>query len=143
TILFGEFSNFEPNWPQYAPLLAPLELANFPFNLITSAWTGIAVAFPDTTGYNPLNNPLPLPPPSGGFYSVLLALSPRIQSYGSGHTQGANFAFCDGSVHFISNAINNAAWVTSSAPSGGPAPIPLLGALCTRAGEEVVDASQY
>jgi hypothetical protein len=46
-------------------------------------------------------------------------------------------------VHFLSNAINNAAQVISYAPAGGPAPISFLGALCTPSGEEVLDASQY
>jgi len=49
-----------------------------------------------------------------------------------------NFVFCDGSVHFIGNAINNAALIPSS-----DGPITLLQALSTRAGGEVVDASQY
>ena len=59
-------------------------------------------------------------------------------TYGSGHTQGANFVFCDGSVHFLSNAISN---TTSVSSSNGPET--LLQALSTRAGGEVVDASQY
>jgi prepilin-type processing-associated H-X9-DG protein len=50
-------------------------------------------------------------------------------TYGSGHTQGANFVFCDGSVHFISNGINNTAG--------------LLQALSTRASGEVIDGSAF
>jgi prepilin-type N-terminal cleavage/methylation domain-containing protein/prepilin-type processing-associated H-X9-DG protein len=65
------------------------------------------------------------------------------REYCSRHTQGANFAFCDGSVRFISNAINNAATVPGVDPDGQPAMVTLLQALSSRAGGEVVDASQY
>ncbi len=63
-------------------------------------------------------------------------------TYGSGHPQGANFVFCDGSVHFLSNAINNAATVPGVNKSGTLVMVTLLQALSTRAGEEVVDAAQ-
>jgi prepilin-type processing-associated H-X9-DG protein len=48
----------------------------------------------------------------------------RVAAFGSGHTQGANFTFCDGSVRFVTNAsVSNLA---------------LYEALSTRAGGEVV-----
>src|SRR5262249_7698341 len=145
TILFGEFSNFDPNWPQYASFLG--SPANFPLSLVASVWAVGGYRLPSGSGYFPLNYSLPPSPPKP--VNALNDPLNRFWAYGSGHPGGANFVFCDGSVHFISNAINNAAWVITSAPFAngdgvkGPAPIPLLGALCTRAGGEVVDASQY
>jgi prepilin-type N-terminal cleavage/methylation domain-containing protein/prepilin-type processing-associated H-X9-DG protein len=62
----------------------------------------------------------------------------RNETFGSGHVQGANFVFCDGSVHFISNGFNGA---TTTSPSYGT--LPLLGALCTIKGGEVVNASAF
>ncbi len=64
-------------------------------------------------------------------------------TYGSGHPQGVNFVFCDGSVHFISNAINNVTTVQGVDTTGAPTTVTLLQALSTRAGGEVIDASQY
>jgi prepilin-type N-terminal cleavage/methylation domain-containing protein len=51
----------------------------------------------------------------------------RYSTFGSQHTAGANFCLADGSVRFISNSI----------------PLPVLQALVTRAGGEVLDASQF
>ncbi len=51
----------------------------------------------------------------------------RFNAYGSNHTGGANFAFCDGSVRFMADAT----------------PLLVLQYLSTRSGGEVIDASQY
>src|SRR5262249_20979400 len=53
--------------------------------------------------------------------------------YGGNHTGGANFAFCDGSVHFLPNSV-------STTMVGN---ITLLSALATRAGGEVIPEGGY
>jgi prepilin-type N-terminal cleavage/methylation domain-containing protein/prepilin-type processing-associated H-X9-DG protein len=140
TILVGECSNFDPNWPQYTSTFS--SPANYPMSLANGStqWTSMDTV-PMGYGSLPLNGLLP--PATGDFFTDAVSLDIRITTYGSNHTQGANFIFCDGSVHFLSNAINNAAQVMSSAPSGASAPISLLGARCTRNGGEVLDAAQY
>ena len=131
TILFGEFSNFEPNWPPYAPLAGSPD--NLSFSLLTSPWSGQGafnlVTF--VSGYNPLNSKLSANPnPSTDQLTATIAVATRLETFGSGHTGGVNFVFCDGSVHFLSNA--------ACSTQGG-----LLSALCTRAGGEVIDESAY
>jgi prepilin-type N-terminal cleavage/methylation domain-containing protein/prepilin-type processing-associated H-X9-DG protein len=123
TILFGEFSNFDPNWPQYLPTFSFFSPANTPFSIVVSAWSSAQQSGMQGTGYYPLNSNLSLPPPTD-FWTALNALGARSKTYGSGHPGGVNFVFCDGSVHFLSNAINNT-------PT-------LLPALSTRAGGEVI-----
>ena len=51
----------------------------------------------------------------------------RMSTFGSQHPSGANFCFADGSVTFLTEDLSLA----------------VLQALCTRAGDEVIDASQY
>jgi prepilin-type N-terminal cleavage/methylation domain-containing protein/prepilin-type processing-associated H-X9-DG protein len=48
----------------------------------------------------------------------------RVAAFGSGHTNGANFVFCDGSVHFLTTS--------------GVGSLPNYQALSTRAGGEVI-----
>jgi prepilin-type N-terminal cleavage/methylation domain-containing protein/prepilin-type processing-associated H-X9-DG protein len=56
------------------------------------------------------------------------------------HNGGANFAFADGSVHFISYSAGN---VLTNYQSSNGTPLTILGVLATRAGGEVVDESGY
>jgi prepilin-type processing-associated H-X9-DG protein len=61
----------------------------------------------------------------------VLQLSTR--DYKSNHPGGANFAFCDGSVHFLPNSV-------STTMVGN---ITLLAALSSRAGGEVIPEGSY
>jgi prepilin-type N-terminal cleavage/methylation domain-containing protein/prepilin-type processing-associated H-X9-DG protein len=51
----------------------------------------------------------------------------RMNAFGSAHTNGANFCFCDGSVKFLTNGT----------------PLTVLQLLCVRNDGRVIDASQY
>ncbi len=72
----------------------------------------------------PINYLVPAGTTSDPNFSVS---DPRFNSYGSGHTAGANFGFADGSVRFLSQNV----------------PVVILQQLSTRAGGEVIDSSQY
>jgi prepilin-type N-terminal cleavage/methylation domain-containing protein/prepilin-type processing-associated H-X9-DG protein len=129
TIMFGEKYNNDPNWNAYSSTLG---MANVPFYAYPGAYWGTAIAGPLAVGAFPLN--YTLPSCSVGSCNISFVYN-KVNSFGSGHTQGANFALCDGSVHFISNAINN----TATLPNG----YSLLRALCDRADGQVIDGSQY
>jgi prepilin-type N-terminal cleavage/methylation domain-containing protein/prepilin-type processing-associated H-X9-DG protein len=132
TILFGEASNFDPNWPQYSSFLVNGQYAQWaasPLCIMGSVWTAQVLLTPYGSGFYPLNYMLPPLDPSQGFSNQTLAFYKEI-SFGSGHTGGgANFAFCDGSVHFLSNGVSNTTVANGET---------VLQALCTRAGGEVV-----
>src|SRR5262249_30779360 len=68
----------------------------------------------------PINYKMPI----GGDF---LALNNRAAAFGSGHVHGANFAFADGGVRFVSESIA----------------LPRLQALSTRARGEVVSGDDY
>jgi prepilin-type N-terminal cleavage/methylation domain-containing protein/prepilin-type processing-associated H-X9-DG protein len=121
TFLFGERSHWDPEFDRLTsdldPLFGPL-----------AAWGRWAAAFgpyvphgdlflgtPDRINYR-------VPPGSND--SDWTWETNRLNVYGSGHPCGANFAFADGSVRFVSDGIALGA----------------LQALSTRAGGEVVEA---
>jgi prepilin-type N-terminal cleavage/methylation domain-containing protein/prepilin-type processing-associated H-X9-DG protein len=125
TILFGEFSNYDPTWGDYAALLGSNDA---PFSILCSPWTGEGFVSPSGSGYYPLNSLLP-PAPSD-LVTAGLYLQARMNTFGSGHANGANFGFCDGSVRYVTNGIGST--------TGG-----VLSALCTRTGGEAVDTSSF
>jgi prepilin-type N-terminal cleavage/methylation domain-containing protein/prepilin-type processing-associated H-X9-DG protein len=126
TILFGERYNYDPGWTTNTETVGA-GWSQYPFYALFSPW---GLSYSEIVGYGfpRLNYMLSQPP-------IIDPALDRMVAYGSGHINGANFAFCDGSVHFISNAINNAATL----PNG----FTLLQALSSISGGEVVDASQY
>jgi prepilin-type processing-associated H-X9-DG protein/prepilin-type N-terminal cleavage/methylation domain-containing protein len=90
------------------------------------AWTNDLAGFDYIFGAaEPINWLMPtaaLPNDPGFIYEDL-----RMSTYGSFHSGGANFCFCDGSVKFLSNNT----------------PLLILQQLSTRNGGEVIDATQY
>jgi prepilin-type N-terminal cleavage/methylation domain-containing protein/prepilin-type processing-associated H-X9-DG protein len=125
TLLFGEFSNFDANWPAYASLFGSTDV---PLPLLASSWTGLAFFTPYGVGYYPLNSKLP--PAPADPTTAAAYVQARMNTYGSDHTGGTNFVFCDGSVQFLTNA-------ACGTPGG------ILSALSTRAGGEVIDSSIF
>jgi prepilin-type N-terminal cleavage/methylation domain-containing protein/prepilin-type processing-associated H-X9-DG protein len=123
TIMFGEFSNFDPNWSNWMSTMASATGSdNFPMTVLNSGWTN-GYGAPNSTSFYPINPTLAPAVPSDPL-TALLQMSFRFTAYGSRHTGGVNFVLCDGSVRFISDGVN-----------GNPA---LLSALGTRAGGEVI-----
>jgi prepilin-type N-terminal cleavage/methylation domain-containing protein/prepilin-type processing-associated H-X9-DG protein len=139
TIMWGEYSSFDPGWLQYANILQFSNGTNAVLQLSTGGliWTFSTGGYFLSSGYYPLNSLLPPPPPATDPNQSSDAQRPveaRYATFGSGHTQGANFVFCDGSVHFLSNAVSNATLANGES---------VLQALCTRAGGEVIPESGF
>jgi prepilin-type N-terminal cleavage/methylation domain-containing protein/prepilin-type processing-associated H-X9-DG protein len=113
TFLFGERSHRDPEFdrrrPEVWPTISPL--AGW------GKWGYVAVGIGNVT----LSTAVPInyQVPPGGDRSTL---EDRLCAFGSGHPGGANFAFADGSVRFLSDST----------------PLSVLQALSTRAGGEVV-----
>ncbi|OWK39718.1 DUF1559 domain-containing protein [Fimbriiglobus ruber] len=129
TLMFGEHNNVDPNWPAWAAVFAPVIASDpsVPYWVLGSTWT-TQILFDQAGTAGSLNALLPS---SAGDFSTtsFYVLSARASSFGSRHTGGANFTLADGSVRFISNAVNS-----------NPTVLP---ALATRAGGEVIDPSAY
>jgi prepilin-type processing-associated H-X9-DG protein len=125
TLLFGERSHVDRNYDTF-----------FAAGLTTEpmgAWgwwapSGGAFGISDVTmsSFSPINYKIPFKQPGSGI-NTAAAFAPydalRVNSFGSQHPGGANFAMADGSVHFISDKISQA----------------VLVALSTREGDEVVN----
>ena len=139
TILFGERYHRDGNWDTW--LNAPWVQAPNPPLLAIEAygvWAPVgphAIADVTMSGYASINYgtpqpwlpPPPVPPPGitpppppVPWANFLPNYELRLSAFGSGHSHGANFCLCDGSVHFVRESISLAT----------------LQAYCTRAGNE-------
>jgi prepilin-type N-terminal cleavage/methylation domain-containing protein/prepilin-type processing-associated H-X9-DG protein len=119
TIFYGERYHYDLVWDA-------LQTANG--GSLINTYGGWAWANPyamedhTQSAYSPINYLIP-----AGTTQITYDLSDaRLNAWGSGHTGGANFAFVDGSVHFLTNSTTQTA----------------LQALATRAGGEVLSGDQ-
>jgi prepilin-type processing-associated H-X9-DG protein len=129
TFLFGERSHLDPEFDRltlaYSPTFYPL-----------GKWGKWASVFATSGGSIwerllstpvPINYRVPAGIPPEEFLGATGALNSRLRAFGSGHSGGANFAFADGSVRYLSDQT----------------PLEILQALSTRAGGEPVSANDY
>jgi prepilin-type processing-associated H-X9-DG protein len=120
TFLFGERYHRDPQYDFQQPLVSPNT------DPISQAGRWACIAGPGTLAMVELSTPVPINyrVPPGGDSSTL---TDRSIAFGSGHPGGANFAFADGSVRFVSDRI----------------PLLKLQALSTRDGGEVVSDGDF
>ena len=120
TLLFGERGHHDPEHDRRQPVVWPdgVALAGM------GKWGYVANGA--ANGNVTLSTPVPINyrVPPGGDYSTV---EDRLCAFGSGHPSGANFAFTDGSVRFLSEST----------------PLSTLQALSTRAGGEVVSGGDF
>jgi prepilin-type processing-associated H-X9-DG protein/prepilin-type N-terminal cleavage/methylation domain-containing protein len=123
TFLFGERSHLDPEFDRLA---FTLDDSFYPLGK-TGKWPGLYASVGSLTDHLlstpvPINYRVPTGIPPEEFLGPTGAESNRLCAFGSIHPGGANFAFADGSVRFLSDST----------------PVEILQALSTRAGGEVV-----
>jgi prepilin-type N-terminal cleavage/methylation domain-containing protein/prepilin-type processing-associated H-X9-DG protein len=121
TFLFGEHYHRDPVFDRLQPVVLP----GRPPLAQDGMWgfvAGAGGAMANVTLHAAA--PINYRTPTDGDFSALLN---RICAFGSGHVHGANFAFADGHVSFVSESI----------------PLPMLKALSTRAHGEVASCDDY
>ncbi|HEY7425586.1 MAG TPA: DUF1559 domain-containing protein, partial [Gemmataceae bacterium] len=118
TFLFGERFHRDPEYDLRQPIFFPLNGPLIGFG----KWGFVAKGIGNVTLHTaaPINYRVP----PGGDYSTV---EDRACAFGSGHAGGANFAFADGSVRFLSDSIL----------------LETLQVLSTRAGGEVVSGGDF
>jgi prepilin-type processing-associated H-X9-DG protein/prepilin-type N-terminal cleavage/methylation domain-containing protein len=128
TFLFGERGHRDPEYDRIASV-DPNFIFRYPLANL-GAWGNVVAADPTggTLDHNTLSTAVPINyrvPPSAVVDEP--TLYNRLCAFGSGHPGGANFAFADGHVRFVSESI----------------PLTTLQALSTRAGGEVISGDDY
>ena len=114
TLLLGERNNLEPLWATFVNGDSSFQVGQDPNN-----GNGTAAPFSFDNGvwsYNapsaytcaPFNYMLPADATTNTYSTTQggIYYNNRVFDFGSLHTGGANFAFCDGSVHFIATTVN-------------------------------------
>ena len=108
TIMFGESYHYDPNFDSFpASWRSNSTIAQWAWSMPVGGDAGLS----DIMGgaFAPINYKIPWAfgqpgaPTTNGTWFLFQDL--RLSAFGSGHPNGANFVFCDGSVKYLSNSL--------------------------------------